>query len=292
MTGTELTMKAALIGAEKPFKEANEFGLVSWQQESGFVGQALRANDYLAKCNPRSIQDSVVNLAAIGISLNPAMKLAYLVPRDGKCVLDISYMGLIKIATDTGSIQWAKADIVYEADEFEYLGPADKPRHACDPFRKDRGEPVGTYCVAKTLQGDYLTEVMSKDDLDEVRSKSMLYTSKKSGPWVDWWGEMAKKTVIKRASKTWPKTEKTVRLDKAIHVLNRHEGLVDPEYSGKVLVNEDEQRKLEAAITDYGLSEEIVLRALGVSTLEQLPAEKFDSAMNLIKQARNHETDH
>ena len=218
--------------------------------------------------------------------MNPALKLAYLVPRDGKCVLDISYMGLLKIATDTGSIMWAKADIVFESDELEYLGPTEKPVVKADPFRKDRGKPVGVYCVAKTVQGDYLTEVMSKDDLDQVRTKSMAYAKSKKGPWVEFWGEMAKKTVIKRASKTWPKTERTVRLDKAIHALNQHEGLTNPEHSGKVLVSSDEQRELEASITEYGLSQEIVLRALGVTDLEQLPADKFDDAVNLIKKAK------
>jgi recombination protein RecT len=34
-------------------------------------------------------------VAAIGITLNPASKLAYLVPRDGMVCLDISYMGLL-----------------------------------------------------------------------------------------------------------------------------------------------------------------------------------------------------
>ena len=281
----ELT--TALLGAEKKFKDANEYSLVSWEQESGYVGQILRANPYLQKCDPRSIQDAIINVAAIGTSLNPAMKLAYLVPRGGKCVLDISYMGLIKIATDTGSIMWAKADVVYEADDFKYLGPADKPAHVCDPFRKDRGEAVGAYCVAKTAQGDFLTEVMSKADLDLVRERSMAFmSSKPSGPWVDWWSEMAKKTVIKRASKTWPKTETTIRLDKAIHVLNQHEGMVDPSYDGKILVSEEERQTLEASITDHGLSQGIVLRALGIAKLEQLPADQYEKAIDLIKKAQ------
>jgi len=277
-----LTLKQALDAAKVKFAKANELHLVQWEQESGYAGQALRNNPALRKCDPRSIHDSIVNLASIGISLNPAMKLAYLVPRAGKCVLDISYMGLIKIATDTGSILWAQAEVVYENDTFVYHGPTEKPVHVSDPFAADRGEKKGVYCVAKTAQGDYLTEVMTMDDIDTVRAAS----SARSGPWVEYWGEMAKKSVIKRASKTWPKTTHTRRLDQAIDVLNQHEGSFDLQSSGKVLVSDEELRRLEVAIAEYGLNEEIVLRAIGAISLEQLPADQFDNAMNLIRSAK------
>ena len=89
-----------------------------------FAFQAVTRNDQLyrtAMANPASVRNAVINVAATGLSLNPALKFAYLVPRDNEVCLDISYMGLIKIATDTGSILWAKAEIVYEKDIFTYL---------------------------------------------------------------------------------------------------------------------------------------------------------------------------
>src|SRR5699024_1726795 len=134
---------------------------------------------------------------------------AYLVPRDGAIVLDISYKGLIKIATDTGSIMWARADLVYEHDEFTYHGPANMPEHKADVFRKDRGALVGAYCIAKTCDGDVLTEVMPVEEIEKIRGKSMAYVKKKSGPWVTWFTQMVKKAVIKRASKTWPYTDRS-----------------------------------------------------------------------------------
>lgn len=194
--------------------------------EEVFAVQALMKNDYslsVAKNNPQSVKLAMINVAATGLTLNPANAYAYLVPRDGAIVLDISYKGLIKIATDTGAVMWARADIVYAEDDFAYKGPAEKPEHSGNPFG-DRGEIVGAYCIAKTKDGDILTEVMSKAELDKVRDKSMAWAKKKAGPWKDWPGEMIKKTVIKRASKTWPYSEGIERLQSAIEIASESEG--------------------------------------------------------------------
>ena len=90
---------------------------LSFEVEAGFAIQQMEANDYLlsvAMGNRQSVINAVTNVAAIGISLNPARKQAYLVPRDKKVCLDISYIGLIDLATQSGSVVWVKAELVYE----------------------------------------------------------------------------------------------------------------------------------------------------------------------------------
>lgn len=215
----------AIHGAKERFAKVG--AEVSYDRESIFAMQALMKNDYalkIANSNARSVQLAMINVASTGLTLNPANGYAYLVPRDGAIVLDISYKGLIKIATDTGSVEWVRADVVYEADSFEYHGPAVQPVHTADPFKKDRGEVVGVYCIAKTAGGDVLTEVMGREEIDKIRSKSDLYARKKSGPWVEWFVQMCKKAVIKRASKTWPYTDKIEKLHEAIEIANTGEG--------------------------------------------------------------------
>lgn len=211
--------------------EKNAAG-IKYSVESLFAMQALMKNDFsmnTANRNPRSVQMAMLNVASTGLTLNPANAYAYLVPRDGAIVLDISYKGLIKIATDTGSIEWARAEVVYETDTFEYGGPATAPIHTANPFRKDRGEVIGVYCIAKTKGGDILTEVMDREELDKIRGKSSAYTKGKSGPWVEWFVQMCKKAVIKRASKTWPYTEQSDRIGQAIEIANASEGGYDLE---------------------------------------------------------------
>jgi len=218
---SELSIQDCVYSVEKDFKQTNDYGL-NFAKEAGFALQLLSGNDYLlkaAKSNPEALEYALINLASIGISLNPALKESYLVPRGGKICLDISYMGLIKLATDTGSIVWVQAEIVKKNDKFTYNGVGQAPIHSAD-FFSDRGEVVGVYTVAKLSTGEFLSTVMSKAECDSIRDKSSQ--ASKSGPWQTFPEEMMKKTVIKRASKLWPKSE---RLDTAVDVLNQHEGI-------------------------------------------------------------------
>lgn len=197
---------------------------LNFEVEAGFAVQQLESNDYLlsiAMSNQQSVINAVTNVAAIGVSLNPARKQAYLVPRDGRVCLDISYIGLVDLATQSGSIVWAKSELVYEQDSFQMGEPGTLPEHKFNPFSKDRGTVIGAYVVAKTPSGEYLCDAMSINEIYSIRDRSSAWKAwinkKKSCPWVTDEGEMCKKTVIKRGSKLWPKNE---RLNMAIQHLN------------------------------------------------------------------------
>lgn len=201
---------------------------INFEREAGFAIQAIGASDYavsIARSNPQSVRNAVTNIAAIGISLNPAKKQAYLVPRDGRICLDISYMGLMDLAIASGSILWGQAELVHANDGFVLNGFDKPPTHSRNPFSSDRGELVGVYVVVKTGDGDYLTTTMSAEEVISIRNRSSAWRAyvekKKSCPWVTDQGEMFKKTVIKRAYKMWPKTE---RLSEAIQHLNTDGG--------------------------------------------------------------------
>ena len=198
---------------------------VDWASESMFAYQAISANSYImgiAQKNRESVKNAVINIAAVGLTLNPATHYAYLVPRGGQICLDISYRGLIKIATDSGSIKWAKAELVYSGDTFAYKGPSQMPEHTADPFSKERGDVIGVYCVAKTRDNDFLVETMTIDELTKIRDEASAAANK--GPWKSYFGEMCKKCVIKRAQKTWPMSERHERLQTAVNVINETEG--------------------------------------------------------------------
>ena len=197
---------------------------IDFEREAAFALQVVGANQYLAGIagsNIDSLRNAITNVAAIGISLNPASKLAYLVPRDGKVCLDISYMGLMHIAQQSGAIVWGQSAIVRDADAFELDGIDKPPIHKFNPFGTERGAIIGAYVVVKTDSGDYLTHAMPISKINDIRDRSAAWKAwvnkKNSCPWVTDEEEMIKKTVIKQAAKMWPRRD---RLDAAVHNLN------------------------------------------------------------------------
>lgn len=201
---------------------------LNFESEAGFACQALLANEYALKIalqKKDALIRSIQNLGAIGISLNPAKKQAYLVPRGGQICLDISYMGLMDLATSTGAILWVQADVVRAKDQFELNGLGKEPIHKHNPFSKERGEIVGAYVAAKTKDGDYLTDCMNIDEINAIKARSQAVNAGKQTPWDTDPVEMYKKTVVKRAYKYWPRND---RLDQAIQYLNNDggEGLI------------------------------------------------------------------
>lgn len=204
---------------------------IKFNQESVFAIQSLMANSYLAGialANQASLRNAIINVAAIGISLNPASKLAYLVPRSNAVCLDISYMGLMHIAQQSGAIQWCQGDVVRRTDKFKRMGISAEPCHEYEPFSpiNERGDMVGAYTVIKTDEGDFLTHTMRIADIFNIRDRSTAWLayvkdSTKTCPWATDEEEMVKKTCVKQAAKYWPRRE---RLDSAIQYLNTELG--------------------------------------------------------------------
>lgn len=225
----EFNVEALVLQTEGAFKSVCADRGIVFAREAEFAVQAICASEFALKTarqNPQSVKDAVTNIAAIGISLNPAKKQAYLVPRKGAICLVISYMGLLALAINSGSIMWGQAEIVYEKDSFTMHGFDQPPTHNRDPFAKDRGGMVGAYVVVKTHSGDYLTTTMTAEEIFGIRDRSDAWQAYerdkgKKCPWVTDEGEMVKKTVFKRAYKTWPRSD---RLDAAVEHLNVNAG--------------------------------------------------------------------
>lgn len=228
------TESLIMAQAKKFVALASSHKAVNFEQEAHFALQALKANSFLADTaakNPDSLINAVHNIASVGLSLNPALKHAYLVPRDGKVCLDFGYKGLVHLAVDSGSVFFAQAEIVYEKDKFVLRGRGQEPIHERNPFQKDRGAIIGAYCVAKLANGDFLVDTMSIEEIETIRDKTQAYKAFKSGKaksaiWDTDFAEMAKKTIIRRASKSWPMSN-AGRVETATKIQDEGEMAID-----------------------------------------------------------------
>ena len=226
MTSNIDVIYGTLQPLEQEFQAVCSEPTIAFKREMEFAMQVFSGNEYLAKVaagNPLSTRSAVMNVSAIGITLNPAQKLAYLVPRKGKICLDISYMGLMHIAQQSGAIKWCQSAIVRKNDKFKRVGIDRAPEHEFNEFAtaEERGEMVGVYCVVKTDDGDYLTNTMRIADVYAIRDRSEAYKSGKPSPWSTDEEQMILKTVVKQAAKYWPRRE---RLDQAIDYVNTEGG--------------------------------------------------------------------
>ena len=214
---------------------------LKFEGEVECIIKACEKSDYATKvalANIPAVQTVLRDCAMVGVTMQPAHKLAYCLPRDEKMVYDVSWMGLIHLAVEEGAIQWAKAHRVYANETYEPQGYDVPPIHKRKPFAKpeERGELVGVYVVAKTPSGDYLTDEMPIEEVNSIRDRSPSWKKNQSGPWKTDPGEMQKKTVVKRAAKWWRAAGGSERLEKAIHYLNTDGG------QGMDLTHEDEAK--------------------------------------------------
>ena len=283
-------------GLKDQFNQVSTHGAVTFAKECLFAKQALYSNNYLmgiAQNNPASLESAVLNIASVGLSLNPASKHAYLVPRDGRVCLDVSYMGLVHLATESGGVVWVQAQVVKQGDSFTLNAIGEKPHHSFDPFGA-RGEIVGVYCVVKTKDGDYLTHTMPIDAVNAIRDRSSAYkafiSKGKTCPWITDAEEMIKKTVIKQASKMWPKTGD--RFNKAVEVENEINGIDFEEEQ----TESQKQRLVEAAkhkeaylqaVADKAELVEKIRVELGRRTAEMKTADEKGKFMSQVCKIRS-----
>lgn len=230
-------LPSILKGAETRFNDiAKRHGVpeFTFAREFEFAMLILKQNSYLADVavgNPDSLKEAIIGVAAVGLSLSPVHKQAYLVPRKGRVCLDISYQGFVDLAVSKGAILWAKAELVKDRDQFELTGINSLPKHKIKKAFEDRGAVVGGYCVAKMPTGDLLVDHMSTAEIFAIRDRSEGYkafkaNTAKSTPWQTDESEMMKKTLIRRAYKSWPKTLAQEALNHAISAANDADGLV------------------------------------------------------------------
>ena len=238
MTGREMAEASRKTAAEagsatvKKFFEANR-GTLEALLPKHFDSErmlklalgALRTTPKLAGASLSSLLGSVVTCAQLGLEPNTPLGHAYLLPfdkrekRDGQWVtvetqvqVIIGYKGMLDLARRSGQIVSIAAHEVCEGDDFRFAyGLEEELVHR--PALKNRGAVIGFYAVAKLQGGGYSFEFMSTDEVNHIRDKAAEKNRAKkdnqgrpiiTGPWLDNYVEMGRKTVLRRLFKYLP----------------------------------------------------------------------------------------
>lgn len=153
----------------------------------------------LLDCTQESLMQCVMICAQAG--LEPDGRLAHIIPFGTTAQVIFDYKGLVTLAKRNGVD--VKAVLVYERDNFQYIEDDGNGRtvvhHTFKAF-EDRGPIVGVYSRALEANKPPDYELMSIKEVEDIRKRSR---AGKSGPWQTDFGEMTKKTAIRRHSKRW-----------------------------------------------------------------------------------------
>lgn len=194
-----------------------------------------RKTPALMKCAPESFYGAVLQCAALGLEPGSALGHCYLLPfgngkdKSGRpnAQLIIGYRGMIDLARRSGQIVSLQAWTVHAQDTFNYqLGLNPDIEHVPASVA-DRGPVTHVYAVAKLKGGGVQFEVMSRAEIEKIRSASKAGNS---GPWSSHWDEMAKKTVIRRLFKYLPVSIEAVRAVEIDEKTDRGEATTDQDF--------------------------------------------------------------
>ena len=203
----------------------------AFKREVNFAIQLIADTPGLQKCSVESVLKSVFNVSQTGLTLNPVLRYGYLIPRKNICKFEPGYQGLIKLATDTDNIESIEVQIVYEGDEVEIDLATNEKILKHVPYLltgKEQGKILFVYSVALLKGGSKHVEIMSRNQIDDIREYSESYKwylgKQKKNEWATCvWitdePEMFRKTVVKRHFKYLPKSDNK-HLEKAIEIDN------------------------------------------------------------------------
>ena len=129
----------------------------------------------------------------------------YLVPYGQTLNFMASYKGMVKMAEKYSQrkIRSIYAKLVRDGDGFEETIENGEPTVKFSPVPFSNAEIIGAFAVCNFADGGSLVETMSKAEIEPCRKKSR---ASNSPAWSQFWGEMAKKTVINRACKIFVNT--------------------------------------------------------------------------------------
>lgn len=177
---------------------------------------AVSGNHLLMQCRPISLAACVVQSSILGLEPNSLLGEAYLIPfwnskaNAYDCQLMPGYMGLVKLARNSGQVSVLDAQPVYANDEFEFeKGSECWWRHKWSRTG-ERGELQGFWAGYVLKDGSKNFEYMTVPQIDRHRDKfskgAYNKAGKLQGPWADAPDWMYRKTVLKLLIKLMPKS--------------------------------------------------------------------------------------
>lgn len=152
-----------------------------------------------SKCEPNSVIRTLLKGALLGLDFFNGE--CYAIPFGGKVQFLTDYRGEVKLCKRYASnpILDIYAKLVKEGDEFTEEIRDGKQYVNFKPKPFNDGEIIGAFAVCLYKDGGMIYDTMSKGDIEKTRKAFSKAANSKA--WTDSYGEMCKKTVLRRLCK-------------------------------------------------------------------------------------------
>ena len=181
---------------------------------------AMNKNPKLLECTQSSLIGSILTSAQLGLLPDDVLGEAYLIPfnntRKGvvECQFMVGYKGLCTLAYRSGVVQSVQARAVFKGDEFEYEFGLNEKLYHVPKGNKNPAEITHFYAVVRMKDGGHVFNVMTKEEVEQIRNESANYKFAKykdSTVWGKYFEEMGCKTVLRRMMKYVPMSSEIAR---------------------------------------------------------------------------------
>lgn len=275
-------------------------GDLVWKAERAYALEILRKNDYMRnKCDPHSLSMAMLDAAWSGLSLNPTLGMAYLIPYEEMITFKPSYRGLEQLVYRAGTVTMIQTALVKQGDYFRLQ--TINNRRVIEHTEKHgaKAEVIAAYCIVHYASTPIpYVETMTREELDVVEQIALDQGNNGKGGKV--WrtalrGEMQRKTVLRRALKHAP-LDAGGHIEHAQAVANKFDG-VDfdkmPESRDDVeaLVSRDQVNSAHKMLTDAGMPSasadrwlQLVADSFHAEDFAKLPEKHYSAALAKMRE--------
>lgn len=160
------------------------------------------SGNLLQLCSKESIANALLDMVTQGLS--PAKTQCYFVNYGGQCQLLRSYFGTQAVLKRLTNVKDIWANVIYKDDEFQYENDRGRERlvsHKTSFENRDK-DIIGAYAVVQTTDDEEILTVMTRKEIEvswgQSKTKQAVHNKFPQ--------EMAKRTVINRAAKSFINT--------------------------------------------------------------------------------------
>ena len=162
---------------------------------------AVKDNQALEKCTVTSIIKSAMRAATLRLSVDPALKQAYLVPYGGNATLQPGWKGLYDMAMRTGKYRFINVAEIKPGFtvEFDLISGHAKVERDAD----SKGGWVASFELTPKWGGMGKSLYMTHSEIQEHKERYSKGHNRQDSAWNTALPQMERKTVLRNLLQTW-----------------------------------------------------------------------------------------